>query len=37
MIPGNEIKDVLEGAKDYLNKKDPSLLPFLPKTLGFAI
>jgi nucleosome binding factor SPN SPT16 subunit len=37
MVPGNELKDVLEAAKAFLKKKDASLLPYLPKTLGFAI
>ena len=37
MIPGNEFKDVFEGAKTFLKKKDPNLLTFLPKNLGFAI
>ena len=37
MIPGNELKDVLDNAKAFLKKKDPSLLDFLPKNLGFAI
>lgn len=37
MIPGNEIKDVLETAKSFLKKKDADLLNHLPKTLGFAI
>eukprot|EP00597_Dinobryon_sp_UTEXLB2267_P003293 CAMPEP_0170058440 /NCGR_PEP_ID=MMETSP0019_2-20121128/1065_1 /TAXON_ID=98059 /ORGANISM="Dinobryon sp., Strain UTEXLB2267" /LENGTH=426 /DNA_ID=CAMNT_0010263387 /DNA_START=155 /DNA_END=1432 /DNA_ORIENTATION=- len=37
MIPGNELKDVVEGAKTFLKKKDPTLLTFLPKNLGFAI
>ena len=37
MIPGNEFKDVLEAAKGFLRKKDPNLLSYLPKSLGFAI
>ena len=37
MIVGGELKDVMEGAKNYLNKKSPDLLEHLPKTLGFAI
>jgi nucleosome binding factor SPN SPT16 subunit len=37
MIVGGELKDVMEGAKNYLNKKSPELLEHLPKTLGFAI
>lgn len=37
MIIGNELKDVVEGAKNYLNKKAPHLIDCLPKTLGFAI
>lgn len=37
MIPGNELKDVYEAAKNYLSKSHPHLVPHLPKTLGFAI
>lgn len=37
MVIGNELKDVYETARNYLNKKDPALLSHLPKTLGFAI
>jgi nucleosome binding factor SPN SPT16 subunit len=37
MIVGAELKDVMEGAKNYLNKKAPELIENLPKTLGFAI
>jgi len=37
MIPGNDLKDVLECAKEFVSKKDPSLVPHLPKTLGFGI
>eukprot|EP01038_Epipyxis_sp_PR26KG_P005811 gene5811-8017_t len=37
MIVGNELKDVYEGAKSFLKGKDPSLLTYLPKSLGFAI
>lgn len=37
MIPGNEFKDVYLGAKAFLTKKDPKLLVYLPKSLGFAI
>lgn len=37
MLVGNEMKDVVEEAKNFLKKKDPSLLNHLPKTLGFAI
>jgi nucleosome binding factor SPN SPT16 subunit len=37
MVPGNELKSVLEGAKNFLKKKDPELINYLPKTLGFAI
>ena len=36
MIPGNELKDVFEAAKLFLSKKDPSLVQYLPKSLGFA-
>ena len=37
MIAGGELKDVYEGARDFLAKTHPSLLPHLPKSLGFAI
>jgi nucleosome binding factor SPN SPT16 subunit len=37
MTVGGELKDVMEGAKSYLNKKAPELIENLPKTLGFAI
>jgi len=37
MIVGNELKDVYEGAKKFVEKKDAALLPFLTKTLGFSI
>ncbi|RYH14203.1 M24 family metallopeptidase, partial [archaeon] len=37
MVPGNELKDVYEAARNYLKTKDASLLSFLPKSLGFAI
>jgi nucleosome binding factor SPN SPT16 subunit len=37
MIVGGELKDVMEGAKNYLSKKAPELLEHLPKSLGFAI
>ena len=37
MIPGNELKDVYTAAQAFLTKRDPALLPFLPKNLGFAI
>lgn len=37
MIVGAELKDVMEGAKNYLNKKAPELIDCLPKSLGFAI
>ena len=37
MIPGNELRHVLEGAKAFLKKKDPELLNHLPKSLGFAV
>ena len=37
MIPGNEFKDVYKTAKEFLTKKDASLLTYLPKTLGFVI
>jgi nucleosome binding factor SPN SPT16 subunit len=37
MIPGNELKNVLEGAKAFLRKRDPELLNHLPKSLGFAV
>jgi len=37
MIPGNELKNVLDGAKAFLRKRDPELLNHLPKSLGFAV
>lgn len=37
MVKGQELKDVYEGARSYLKLKDPSLLSYLPKTLGFAM
>lgn len=37
MIPGNELRNVLETAKAFLKKRDPELLNHLPKSLGFAV
>ena len=37
MVPGNEMKNVYEAAKKYLEDKDKNLVAFLPKSLGFAI
>jgi nucleosome binding factor SPN SPT16 subunit len=37
MVKGHELKDVYEGAKAFLKSKDPSLLSYLPKSLGFAM
>ncbi|KAJ1431655.1 FACT complex subunit-domain-containing protein [Ochromonadaceae sp. CCMP2298] len=37
MIPGNQLKNVVEGARAFLTKRDPELLNHLPKSLGFAI
>ena len=37
MTPGNELKDVYEAARSFLNKSYPDLVPHMPKTLGFAI
>lgn len=37
MVPGNELKNVLDGAKAFLRKRDAELLNHLPKSLGFAI
>lgn len=37
MLVGNELKDVYAAANDFLSKKNPSLLAYLPKTLGFCI
>jgi nucleosome binding factor SPN SPT16 subunit len=37
MIPGNELKSVFEVAKKFLQKRDPELLIYLPKSLGFAV
>lgn len=37
MVVGNELRNVLEGAKTFLKKRDSELLNHLPKTLGFAV
>lgn len=37
MVIGNELKDVYESAREFLKKKDESLLAYLPKNLGFGI
>ncbi len=37
MTPGNELKKVFLSAKEFLTKKKPELLSYLPKTLGFSI
>jgi nucleosome binding factor SPN SPT16 subunit len=37
MVTGNEVKNVFEGAKAFLRKRDPELLNHLPKSLGFAL
>lgn len=37
MVIGNELKDVYEAAQGYLNKKNASLIAYLPKSFGFAI
>ena len=37
MIVGKQLKDVTEGAKAFLQRKAPHLLPHLPKNFGFAI
>ena len=37
MVPGNELKNVLDGAKTFLRKRDAELLNHLPKSLGFAL
>lgn len=37
MTRGRELKDVYEGARNFLKNKDSSLLSYLPKTFGFAI
>lgn len=37
MVPGNELKSVLDAAKAFLKKRDPELLNHLPKSLGFAV
>jgi nucleosome binding factor SPN SPT16 subunit len=36
MLAGNDIRSVLETGKSFMAKRDPSLAPFLSKTLGFA-
>ena len=35
-VPGNTFKSVYEEAISFLNKKDPTLVPHLPKNFGFA-
>ena len=37
MLAGNEIRSVMEEAKNFLTRKDPSLVPYLSKSLGFSI
>ena len=37
MIAGSGIKDVYLNAKTFLMKKDPKMLAYLPKSLGFAM
>lgn len=37
MTKGRELKDVYEGARNFLKGKDASLLSYLPKTFGFSI
>lgn len=37
MIVGNQLKDVMDSAKAFLQRKAPHLLAHLPKNLGFAI
>lgn len=37
MIIGNEMKNVYNNAKEFLMKKDVTLLAYLPKNLGFSI
>ncbi len=37
MVAGNEMKDVLEGGRAFLKKRDAALLAYLPKTFGFVI
>ena len=37
MVVGNQLKDVMEGGKAFLQKRAPHLLAFLPKNFGFAI
>lgn len=36
MVPGRELKEVYVAAKTFLSKKDPQLLAYLPKSLGFV-
>lgn len=37
MVVGNELKDVSQSAKTFLNMRSPDMLTYLPKSLGFAI
>jgi len=37
MVPGNEIKTVVEKARAFVESKDSSLVSCMPKSLGFAI
>lgn len=37
MVIGNQLKDVMDSAKTFLQRKAPHLLAHLPKNLGFAI
>lgn len=36
MVAGNEVRSVVDAARSFLSRRDASLLPLLPKTLGFA-
>jgi hypothetical protein len=35
--PGTEICDVYNGGVSFLESKDPSLVPHLPKSFGFGV
>ena len=37
MVPGNELKRVMEAAKEFLEKKNRNLVDYLPKNLGSAM
>lgn len=37
MVPGNELKRVMEAAKEFLDKKAKGMSDYLPKNLGSAM